>query len=163
MSVDSEKAVIAGLFQIAIAVLGSLVPIVTEFFKRRRDKSDPRNDTEKASGEKPRHLLDLAILLSYSAFLSTILTHSIVVSGRSPSYDVVVLFKSGTITFGVALVIYFAWMKGIGEKAAGALSLASLIVLLIAPSGPKTPNDALEPVCHWSYQSWRSRSPSPSR
>jgi len=130
---DVEKQIV----QVVVAVLGSLTPILIEFLKRRLSAAKDDTLGPRATG-KSRSLLDLAILLAYSAFLSAILCHSIIVSGQAPSFDGMVLIGSACIAAGCAFGLYLAWRRGIGEMAAGAMSLASLIVLLIAPGSSKT-------------------------
>jgi hypothetical protein len=118
--------------QIIVVMVGSLAPMVIEWLKHRQRAGSPAAAAGRAE-ERTRSLLDLAILLIYSAFLSAILSHSMIISGRTPSFDGSVLGTVAIVTVGTALVLYLAWRRGIGELAAGAMSFAALIVLLIAP------------------------------
>ncbi|HYR28358.1 MAG TPA: hypothetical protein VEU30_07830, partial [Thermoanaerobaculia bacterium] len=125
--------VVNGLFQIAVTIIGAVTATVIKKFERKPERA-PNVDGARVGGDAPpqRHLLDLSVLLIYGAFLSAILSHSIFISGQQPDFSEV-LGGVAAITAVTALVLYFAWRKGYGEMAAGAMSLAALIVLLIAP------------------------------
>lgn len=135
--------VIAGFFQIGVAILGALMPLVIEALKRRRAAATAPAGApapEARSEQSERAILDLAILLIYAAFLSAILSHSMIVSGRTPSFNTWVLAAVAAISSGISFVVYAAWRKGFGEMAAGVLSVATLLILLIAPGNMTSPS-----------------------
>jgi len=126
------EQVFSALLQVAVTLVGVVAPVVVERLRKPSNTGQHGPMSAAALGRK-KPLLDLAVLLIYGAFLSAILSHSIIISGRGSSFSLLVLGGVTLITGVTGFVLYFAWRKGFGEMTAGAMSLAALVVLLIAP------------------------------
>ena len=139
----------ADIVQIIVAVIGISGPIILELIRQRNTASletteQPPRDLDSPvseplvniKGAQKRNLLDLSIMLLYGAFFSTILAHSLLVSGRVPNLKLEILIKILLITILTTGTLVLGWYWRKGELTVGILSITTLVVLLLSPGGP---------------------------
>ena len=134
------------VMQLLIAVLGILsqLLVVGRALRKRAPKEGSQDEIvgaapvtrRDARPERYRSRLDLSFVLVCAAFLSLLITDSLVISGRNPSAGWGTILKVLAITLLVFGTMFGAWFLSKTELVTGFLALTTLFVLIISPGGP---------------------------
>lgn len=134
------------IVQIVVALIGFISAVAVEVV--RRLPSGPKVNegargasTVSASPPPPqsRSPLELAIVLLCSAFFSALLVDSLLVSGKNPNPDAVVLGNILLITGLTTLALVLSWWWRKSEIGIGIATVTTYLVLLLALGGPFAP------------------------
>jgi hypothetical protein len=118
-----------------LAGVGKVARDIYIGLKRRRAEPLSKEDTD-ARTDEPRPILELAIALACAAFLSTLLSDSLVLSGRVAAHGFGTLGLMLLIALTMTGVLAVAWYLRQLEAAISWMGFMTLVIFILSPNGP---------------------------